>query len=357
MPLKWHRPPFEPRELKIELTQKCPLNCIHCSSSATPSSELTLPFNRITSLLKEAKKLGVKELVLSGGEPLLLSWLPDVLKLSRNLDLQATLFTTGIATLSMEEVTPEWWQALFKDGLTKVVFSIHGGSAEVHERVTRVAGSFDKTMNAIKSCSRARLDAELHFVPLNMNYRELPSVAALASSLGLKQLSLLRFVPHGRGTLIATRYSLDRSDHVTLRRMVKRCRSTCGITIRLGSPFNILWLSEDVECWAAIRTLTVGPTGRIYPCDAFKNIEPQEVDAKGDFNSVLDHGLADVWERSSYLATVREYLTGDFSEPCRSCTKLEQCKSGCLAQKVLVNRCFAKDKDPDCILKPGSYPC
>jgi len=75
---------------------------------------------------------------------------------------------------------------------------------------------------------------------------------------------------------------LIRKETVDLRTLILRCRKNYDVEIRIGSPYIIMILNTDVDCIAAWRTLCIGPNGNVYPCDAFKNIEPYDIGLEVD---------------------------------------------------------------------------
>jgi len=58
------------KELVIEVTQKCPMQCIYCSTNAGPDKECELPINTVKRVIVDAAKMGVETIAISGGEPL-----------------------------------------------------------------------------------------------------------------------------------------------------------------------------------------------------------------------------------------------------------------------------------------------
>ena len=69
--MKFHAPPFQLSEIKIEVTHRCPLACVHCSSDAGPSCPREMDKGDCLRVISQAADAGVKELALSGGEPLI----------------------------------------------------------------------------------------------------------------------------------------------------------------------------------------------------------------------------------------------------------------------------------------------
>ncbi len=341
--IKYHKPPFKLKEFKIELTHRCDLNCIHCSSDASSSNALEISKRDCLRILSEAISMGVKQVTFSGGEPLLWTGLEDAIKLAKKGELKVTIYTTG----NVDDISNKL-KGLSKYGLKKCVFSIFGKSANLHENVTRVPGSFDKTIKAIEIAIETGIRTEFHFVPLSNNYYELEDIAMLGSQLGISCISVLRFVPQGRGQLLKKRV-LNKLQNLELKRIIERLRKK-GIEIRTGSPYNFLTLNVQPECASGIDRLIIGPDLRIYPCDAFKQIKAEEVVGTLVSSSLVNTSLLECWENSPFLKEVRKYLTTPFFEKCYSCKALEKCLSGCLAQKVLINSDFRKQADPDCLL-------
>jgi len=343
----------ELEEVKIELTKDCPLACIHCSSKAYPGNPLQLPRNLVLSLIDQAAELGVKSIVFSGGEPLLWPWLSDAVSACSNRGLDCSIYSTGIVSSGngAQQIL-----ALAKRGLKRVIFSLHSPLKEHHEEITRSVGSFDKTVAVLRAIRR-RVGVEIHFVPLKRNFSHLPKLIEFAKDAGVEKVSILRFVPQGRGLVLRrSREILTVNETMELRSLVLSCRQRLGNNLRLGSPYNIMILENDIDCTAARRTLCISPNGNVYPCDAFKNIEPLDVGLKNQYNNIGANSLKECWEKSTYLNTIRHYLATPFGEPCAGCQYLKRCKSGCLAQKVLEqesieNGNIAKRPDPLCLAR------
>lgn len=336
-----HTRPFALRELKIEVTYYCNLNCVHCSSDARPSNTLEIPLCHCLRILEEAGLMGVKEVAFSGGEPLAWPHIFRVVETARTSGLTVSVYTSGNVD-SFEDKA----RRLSELGTSRVIFSIFGSTAITYERVMRTAGSFEKTKSAMREAHCAGLVTEVHFVPMLSNYLELAGVSALGQNLGARAVSVLRLLPQGRASLLGGN-TLTRIQNLELRREIQELR-TRGFSVRTGSPYNILMLSERPKCSAAIDRLIIGPDLKIYPCDAFKRIDAEELVGTSQYSALDTASLQDCWDRSPYLEAIREYLTTPFAASCGSCRFLNDCLSGCLAQKVLAYGKMEKRNDPDC---------
>lgn len=340
--MRSHQAPFILREIKIEVTHRCPLACVHCSSNAGPSSYHEMSAADCMSILRQAAGMGVREVVFSGGEPLNWSTIDEAVRFAAGAGFEVMAYTSGHVPDPASR-----FPSLVDAGLRKAAFSVFGMSSESHEMITRVKGSFDTTLQAVGTAKSAGMQVELHFVPMPDNYRELSGVAAIGRELGASRVSVLRLVLQGRARLFD--FALSRLQNLELRRTILNLRQQ-GYDIRTGSPYNFLLLNDEPACKSGIDRLIVGPDLAFYPCDAFKQVPSVDLIGTSELCSLANATLQECWAGSPYLNAVREYLTTDFAKTCRECGVLDDCLSGCLAQKVLAHGDLAKAPDPMCLL-------
>ncbi len=339
----FYNSPYCLKELKIEVTQACPLNCIHCSSNANPGKTTQLSFDLVRQVVTDAAALGVSDVVFSGGEPLVWPHILEAISHASSSGMDICAYTTGRNSLNGRN-DPSLPKQLREAGLKRAVFSIYG-RRNSYERITRVNGSHEQTVLRIQEFQSNGIETQIHFVPMHQNFRELQYVVDLAIELAIKKISILRFVPHGRGAFLRKTMILANSENLELRRAIKRLRrQNPSLEIRLGSPYNFLLVEKEVFCMAGIDRLIIGPDGSAYPCDAFKNYE-----VDGNEDSLYQKSLHEIWESSNLCQRTREYLASEPYDECARCMNFPLCKSGCLAQKAMANGDFRMDKDPDCL--------
>ena len=331
------------KELKIEVSYKCPLSCIHCSSEASTSNDLIMSLEKCLGIINQAYELGVREIAFSGGEPLIWQGLANSVKLCKKLGIKSCIYTSGNCDNIQETILK-----LSNVGLDRAIFSIYSPIEQEHVRITREINSFKNTLLAITLCNQNGIQTELHFVALATNYQKLVGVVDLAQKYGVNAVSVLRFVPQGRGEMLKGRGTLTRSQNLELIELIKTIRKT-GYSIRTGSPFNVLLLNEHPKCMAAQDRLVIAPDLTVYPCDAFKQIKAEQISPQVIACSLSDTSLKDCWENSSYLNAVRQSISQEVNEVCRNCSLHSQCLSGCLAQRFLEYNTLESRRDPACL--------
>ncbi len=336
--------PYKLKEIKIEVTHECLLNCVHCSSMANSKCARKMEWNICKKIINDAAKMGVSEVTFSGGEPLLWTHLINAVSLARDLNINVSIYTTGNVPNVLNLLTQ-----LKSKGVERIVVSIFGVDSIQHEKITCVKGSYKQTIKVAKESVILGFYVEYHFVPVQTNYNSLITIAHQASESGVKRMSVLRLVPQGRGSNYAD-LLLDHKQNLDLRADIINLRNQ-GFDIRLGSPYNFLMLNENPKCFSGINRLTIGPDLRIFPCDAFKHITPEMLDCDKEYSDLNMHSLAECWNKSSYLQKVREYIETPIGEVCSICNDRTKCQSGCMAQKFYAYGSLRKVPDPLCLHK------
>jgi radical SAM protein with 4Fe4S-binding SPASM domain len=318
------------RELKLELIQQCTLACVHCSTDSHRRRTSALSKETVFRLLHEAASLAVEKVSLSGGEPLLVPYLPEVVQEASALGIRTSLYTCGVADFALNPLSAPTAMQLADNGLGKFIFSIYSHLPEVHNSVTRYE-TFNITVVALQNAAVTGVPAEIHFVAMRRNFRDLPNLVEVAASWGVRRVSVLRFVPHGRGSNISEREDLTPDEMKELADLILAAREMFPeVNVRAGSPYNVLGVGYT-PCDAAQDVLSINHRGEVFPCDAFKNVKYHDP----RFGSVLNRSLKEVWEKSAFLNRTREELAAGPIHACGSCSEFSGCNSGCLAQKVI----------------------
>jgi len=334
---------YKLRELKLEILSRCPLRCPHCSSEASLEQTDALDPDLVLPLVRTFVSLGGESMAISGGEPLEHPRLLDILVAIAGQGIVTTLYTSGThGTNGLVPISMGLAEEL-KPLIGGVVFSLQGATASEHDGFTGRSGSFQATLSSLAACQRAGIPLSVHFVPTAADYRSLPSLVVLLKRLGVPRVSLLRFVPHGRGAHHPL--ALDTGQLRELRSIVESLAVDSGIVVRTGSPYRILHLPSSPPCTAGIDRLLITPEGTAYPCDAFKGFDYEDA-----YRNVFAAGLEAVWTRSRFLERVR-CLVGELPAACRGCSHAATCGGGCLAQRAFAARALdASNRDRDCMM-------
>ena len=182
--------------LRISVTDKCNLRCVYCMPScgiqSIPMSEI-LSYEEIIRLCTIFAKLGIKNIKITGGEPLVrrdISYLITKIKEIPGIE-KVTLTTNGIALSDNLD-------NLVKAGLDGVNISIDALDDNIYKEITGSYG-VNKVLESIdKALSFDKLIVKVNCVPFEKNTSEFISLASLAKD---RQLSVrfIELMPIGLG--------------------------------------------------------------------------------------------------------------------------------------------------------------
>ncbi|HFE48453.1 MAG TPA: heme d1 biosynthesis radical SAM protein NirJ [Chromatiaceae bacterium] len=175
------------------LVRRCNLTCKHCYSiSADVDFPGELDSEQVYAVMDDLKAFHVPVLILSGGEPLLR---PDIFDISRRA--KAMGFYTALST-NGTLITEANIDRIAAIGYDYLGISIDG-LRDTHDKVRRLNGAFDASMNAIRLCRDAGIKVGLRFTITQDNAAELPALLDLMEREDIDKFYLSHLNYAGRG--------------------------------------------------------------------------------------------------------------------------------------------------------------
>lgn len=188
--------------------------------------------------------------------------------------MKSEVFTCGVlhAGGKTHPLDDAMLERLSRIPAVKLIFSFHGATPQVHDQTTQTPGSFVCLMASLTAAIEAGILCEMNYVPMRPNVHQLVHLVELASDLGIRRISLLRFVPQGRGLVNRAALELSREEENTFVTEVTRIRQGQNVDLRTGSPFNGIIPGNRVPCRAGSGKLVVQSDGNVLPCEVFKHV-------------------------------------------------------------------------------------
>ena len=169
--------------LLLNVHEHCNCRCLMCDIwQRKDGKELDLlDFKRHRASIM---RLGVRQVVLTGGEPLLHRNLEGLFEFLRDCNVSITLLTTGLLLSKRANVVAA--------NVDEIIVSLDG-SEEVHDRVRRVKGAYRLIGEGISSVRQRKADMPVHgrCTVQKENHRLLRKAVAGAKFLGMNSISFL----------------------------------------------------------------------------------------------------------------------------------------------------------------------
>ncbi|MBX3631258.1 MAG: radical SAM protein [Nitrosomonas sp.] len=213
--------------LWLELTNQCNLRCTHCYAESGPDRNIDdlLARSDYENLIREGRELGCKQIQFIGGEPTLNRDLGYFIQLAAENSYSSIEVFTNLISLSDELVE------CFVEYGVKVATSVYASDASIHDGITQVTGSFQKTIRNIEKLLCAGVPVRAGVIAMESNSKQVEATISYLKDIGVHNVGSDRLRHIGRGK--------DDSDNSSLTEL---CGSCAG------------------------NTLCVGPDGRVSPC-------------------------------------------------------------------------------------------
>lgn len=151
---KYERPILS---LRITLTNRCNVNCLYCHHDGMVKSKDEMTADELYTICKIAKKIGVRKIRLSGGEPLLKNDIVEIVERIASLDFKDISMTTNGILLE------KYAQKLKDAGLDRVNVSLDTLNRETFEFITKKDYLEDAKRGILKA-----VEVGLYPVKINM---------------------------------------------------------------------------------------------------------------------------------------------------------------------------------------------
>lgn len=339
-------------EISIEITLQCLQNCVHCSSGASIYARESLSKEEIIKVAQDFKLLGGNKIELSGGEPLLHKDIGYILQTLKQMGLKINVFTCG--SLSKEsnykDTMSKMVNLLKVNQVDKVVFSLHGSNARTHDDIVKSTGSFSHAIEFIRELVKEKVPVGIHFVPMSLNFEEFADLVDFALQLGIQDVSVLRFVPQGRGEKNSQSLMLNKMEVAGLVELLSEEEKRTDINVRVGSHLDFTFLLDGgapKDCVAGVSKCLIEANGEIIPCAVFKGMTDKNKESYVAGNIKKD-SLVDVWRKSEIFERFRKFDAKSLVGDCSICQHLPKCKGRCPAQRIYDHGDFYTGPDDYC---------
>lgn len=128
----------------IEITNKCNLKCIHCYNESDKQKNLIMSIENYKKVIDALLKIGVKKIQIIGGEPFC-----QKLVLKEMIDYTIGKFNFIEIFTNGTLINDDWINYIAGKNI-HIALSVYSYNKNVHDKVTGVIGSWDKTNEVIR---------------------------------------------------------------------------------------------------------------------------------------------------------------------------------------------------------------
>lgn len=277
-------------DASLELTYGCNLDCFYCYNDRDKPGQL-LSLQQYRVLLQDLAEMQTLYLMLTGGEPMLHPDFFEIGSTARELGFVTRVRTNG-HSLGRRNA-----QRLYREVDPYVVeLSLHGASAETHDRQTRVPGSFEKLVRNIGHATDAGLRCSIVCTPTAWNEHQIDDMFALCDSLAVP----LRFqgpvAPRDNGDLepLVIQPTKDVWEKVAQGLAARRPKATPSVASPRDDEPSIS-KEQPATCSVGVAGVDIDPYGNVQAC----------MHLQRSAGNLHEHSIAQIWNNSPLFQEAR----------------------------------------------------
>ena len=320
----------------FELTYNCSEKCIHCynpgatrndneKSYRADRKELQLSdYKRIIDELDEA---GLVKVCLSGGDPFSKPFAWEIIDYLYQKEIAFDIFTNGQRIVNDVDRLINYYPRL-------VGVSIYSGIAEEHDTITRVKGSWEKSMSVVKRLSEFAVPMNIKCCIMQPNLHSYYLVNNIARSLGAQPQFELNISDSIDGDKCARQLRLTEEQLQVVLRDSNVPMYVGKEAPNYGGQPRIM---DTSPCGAGETAFCITPEGNLQPCCAFPL----------SFGNLKENSISEIiigntslkdWQTTT-LSEYEECGKHDYCDYCNLCAGQAQSQYGDY-KKPAENCCY-----------------
>jgi len=317
--------------LQVELTSACNCRCSHCYNYWRPRNEAPKSMTKKVAdrILQVMLEQEIKRACLTGGEPFLNFKMFQYL--TKNMQSNGISVSTNTNLSVATDIQLDY--ALMHN--LRILTTVMGSNALMHDAMTNTEGSFSNTIKNIKRCVSARNDIMVNIVVSKPILHKVYEIASYIADLGVKHIfaSTVICPKYIKGTDREPLFTFNEDDIADVLNPLLDIRDKYGIHVSTITTFPLCSLSKvrDVtpfmnrRCVAGKTELGISCEGKITRCTQ-----------SGDY--VADLMIEDfqtIWSKMDNCAT-----SNSLPNVCVNCPLLKMCSGGCRVSAQSKTGCW-----------------
>jgi len=305
---------FIPLTAHLSITEQCDLDCSHCYLPSRRSRH-RLTLHETRDLLVQLREAGTLFVILSGGECLLHPDFFEMARAVRDTGLALRVYSNG------NNIDHDKASRIAGLHPVSVDISLYGSTAEGHESITRVKGSFGRTVRAIRDLTDMGVRVHVKTPIMKQNMADLQGIKGLAKDMGAELRESPYIFGPGGDDRSCESIRCNAGDMKTMLSILDGWRPDGAARVQAEKKAA---LSREERyrqrtCGAGCSYVSIDCNGDVLPCPMFR-------DSAGN---VRQARFNDIWRDAPMFQELRTVRVGDLPE-CRDCDSYPWC-SRCVA--------------------------
>lgn len=295
----------------FELTYNCSEKCIHCynigasrndaeNSKRGDREEMNL--NDYKNVIDELAEQGLVKVCLSGGDPFSKPFAWEIIDYLYRKEIAIDIFTNGQRIINDVKRLADYFPRL-------VGVSIYSGIAETHDFITRINGSWERSMSVIRQLSALAVPMNIKCCVMRPNVKTYCMVADIAKQYGAMPQFEINISDSIEGDKCASKYLRLNSEELEI--VLRDDNIPMYVGKEAPNYGGQKKQMTNNPCGAGDNSICITPEGNVIPCCSFHTL----------FGNIKEQSIGDIIHGSNE----RKIWLGLTLEDYEECGRYDYC--------------------------------
>ncbi|MBR1520405.1 MAG: radical SAM protein [Bacteroidaceae bacterium] len=302
--------------IQLELSSRCNERCIHCYiPDGKKQHGFEIPTQRVKDIIDQFREMGGLHVTLSGGEVFLHKDLMDIVAYCREKDLEISIFS-NLISLKDSQIP-----VLKEANILLIQTSLYSMNPTIHDAITKVKGSWSKTMTAIEKLVGANIPLQISCPIMTANYDSYRGVFEYATARNIAIQSYFSLIARADLDTDNLSYQIPLHKIASIIEDFKKYNVDIYNERKKGTSrlqrydIDPKRFKEEAICGVGYDKCCVAANGNVYPCAGWQGFV---------LGNVFRQSLTEIWRQSPKLEELRGVKQKDFPK-CLNCMARDYC--------------------------------
>ena len=277
-----------PLKVIIELTENCNLDCFFCILGKKKTKH-EWSYQSLANVVERLREIGVLNIEISGGEPLLYKKLPYLLTLLRRKGFKVKIITNGVAIKPL-------LISLFKELDIELQISIHSLNPKTYKRITG-KNFLERVLRNAEELNKNGVKMSVVSVVNRLNYKEINSMISYWKKLGVP-FEFTPIIAPSASYLSSGKVGKIPYYQITREEMNELVKNLNAFEWEFEGPLNFPY-----PCEIGKTVLLIKPDGTVYPCQKLRI----------PLGNVYSSDILEIWRGNNFLSVIRQFKEDEAS--------------------------------------------
>lgn len=286
--------------LHIEITGQCNERCVHCYIPHEKKT-ICMDANLFYDILEQCREMNLLNITISGGEPMLHSNFIDFISKCNEYNFSVNVLSN--LTLMDQDVIDE----MKCNPLLGIQTSLYSMNPDVHDEITQMPGSFEKTLSSILKLIKNGIPLQVSCPIMKQNRHDYKDVISWCNDHQLHANSDYVIIGNYDHTMhnLNCRLSLDNIHEIMCDNINNDSKYFESITKEYEQKKSLS--PDDHICSVCQSSICISESGNVYPCSGWQGY------VIGNINKST---LSEIWQSSEEIKHLRNIRRHDFPKCC-----------------------------------------